>query len=81
MMRVLDFWFTMGNWAFNVRGTLEFHRGLDFHYETFKCYHLLLTVSKFVGAYFEFEDSNDEMDPQRVEVTLLFLLKDIEIIL
>jgi hypothetical protein len=30
LMRVLNLWFRRGNWAPNVRGTLELHRGLDF---------------------------------------------------
>jgi hypothetical protein len=30
LMRVLNLRFRRGNWAPNVRGTLELHRGLDF---------------------------------------------------
>jgi hypothetical protein len=65
LMRVMNLRFRRGNWAPNVRGTLELHGGLISNHRTSKFSFFLLIESKSVGWCLQFEDLKEELGPQR----------------
>jgi hypothetical protein len=64
LMRVLNLRFRRGNWAPNVRGTLEMHWGLDFKSSNIYFLPFLLIESKSVGRCLQFENLKGELAPQ-----------------
>jgi hypothetical protein len=62
---VLNLRFRRGNWAPNVRGSLELHGGLDFKSPISKFSLFFLIESKSINGCLQFEDLKGELVPQR----------------